>query len=90
MEQLKTYIDTGLDLPKTVEANEKDLIIAIRVFSKANPVTKQFESKGDIIKYDVKTWEIQKKQFSNLGYEMHVLHDPRIEEEKPKVGRPAN
>lgn len=73
-----------------VPKGEEDLIhIKLVRGPKFDPETGE-ENKGEVMKTNVKQWEITKDHYPRLGIKTEILHDPRVKAAPKRAAKKAN
>lgn len=86
--QLSNYPE--IQVPEVINELDKNHIHVVFIDRVHNERERRYENKVMIKKFSVEAYEMNKKEFSKLGYgEMFIFHDPRVkakqEPEKPSA-----
>lgn len=81
------FLKAGIELPETINEDEKHLFHVALVESRPNSKTLEFDHKLVIQMYNDRSWFQAKENLKRLGHsQVYILHDPTKKENKGNSG----
>lgn len=89
--QMAKFLKAGVELPETINEDEKHLFHVALVESRPNSKTLEFDHKLVIQMYNDRSWFQAKENLKRLGHsQVYILHDPTKKEDKGNTGVAGN